>query len=313
MISMTTLLHLLIRYGYFAVLFIVALESMGVPAPGETILLAASVIAGTTRELSLPLVIAAAAGGAILGDNLGYWMGYIGGARLLSRYGHLIRFTERKRKLGLYLFRKHGGKVVFLGRFVTVLRMWAALLAGTHHMSWTRFLCYNALGGIIWATCYGTGGYLLGTQVYRLTGPLGLVTILLAIVGLIIATLFLRRYEHQWEEEAERAFPGAIDQYSNHREAKEPVDDSEQHMRSRLSAQDTIVNLPAQNIRQEQASAAVSRTAYATVTSSMRRVASSLSRATSESQPTTPQNKARLHHITLERFSPAHEQQERNE
>jgi len=167
------LLLWLSTYGYGAVLLVVALESMGVPAPGETVLLAAAITAGTTRVLSLPLVIGAAAGGAVLGDNLGYWIGTTGGARLLLRYGYLVRINERKLKLGLVLFQQHGGKVVFFGRFVTVLRMWAAWLAGIYHLRWTRFLWCNALGGLLWATSYGLGGYLLGTTVYRLTGPLG--------------------------------------------------------------------------------------------------------------------------------------------
>jgi membrane protein DedA with SNARE-associated domain len=169
MILMTTLLHLLTNYGYLAVLLVVALESMGIPAPGETMLLVAAVTAGTTRALSLPLVIAAAASGAILGDNLGYWIGSAGSTRLLHRYGHLVRLNERKLKLGVYLFQRHGGKVVFFGRFVTVLRMWAAFLAGAHRMRWMHFLCCNALGGILWATGYGLLGYLLGSNVSDLS------------------------------------------------------------------------------------------------------------------------------------------------
>src|SRR5258708_7805630 len=93
---------------------------------------------------SLPLVIVAAASGAILGDNRGFWVGREGGSRLLRRNARFIRLNERKLKLGLYLFRKHGGKVVFFGRFLAVLRMWAALLAGTHRMEWNRFLLFNA-------------------------------------------------------------------------------------------------------------------------------------------------------------------------
>jgi membrane protein DedA with SNARE-associated domain len=166
------LTHFLTAYGYWAVLFFVAIESTGIPLPGESILLVAAIYAGTTHRLSVTLVIAAAASGAILGDNFGYWVGREGGYRLLRRYGRYIRLDERKVKLGQYVFRKHGGKVVFFGRFIAVLRAWAAFLAGTNCMPWGPFLLFNALGGIIWATIYGLGGYFLGDNVHRLTGPI---------------------------------------------------------------------------------------------------------------------------------------------
>src|SRR5438876_866404 len=176
------LTHFLVAYGYWAVLLGVAIESTGIPFPGETMLLVAAIYAGTTHRLSLPLVIIAAASGAILGDNLGYWVGREGGYRLLRRYGHVLGLDERKVKLGQYLFRKYGGAVVFFGRFIAVLRAWAAFLAGTNRMPWAPFLLYNALGGIIWATIYRVGGYFLGDNVHRLTGPVGPITFALGLL-----------------------------------------------------------------------------------------------------------------------------------
>src|SRR3989442_7481434 len=207
------LLHLLATYGYWAVFVFIAMESTGIPFPGETMLLVAAVFAGTTHRLSIPLVIVAAAGGAILGDNLGFWVGREGGFRLLRRYGHSIRLNERKLKVGLYLFRKHGGKVVFFGRFVAVLRAWAAFLAGVNRMRWPPFLLFNALGGFVWATLYGLGGYLLGEQIHRLTGPVGTITIVLAVLFLIAFAIFLWRNERKLEERAEKALPGPIEKY----------------------------------------------------------------------------------------------------
>jgi len=137
------LTSLLTTYGDFAVFACIAIESTGIPFPGETMLLVAAIYAGTTHQLSLPLVIAAAATGAILGDNLGFWAGREGGYRLLRRNARFLRLDERKLKLGLYLFMRHGGKVVFFGRFVAVLRMWAASLSGTNRMGWKRFLLFN--------------------------------------------------------------------------------------------------------------------------------------------------------------------------
>ncbi len=207
------LTHLLTTYGYWAVLVFVAIESIGIPFPGETILLVASVYAGKTHHLFIPFVIVMAATGAILGDNIGFWVGREGGYRLLRRYGRYIRLDERRLKLGQYLFMKHGGKVVFFGRFVAVLRAFAAFLAGTNRMPWSRFLLFNALGGIVWATLYGLGGYFLGDNIHRFTGPIGTIAIVLAVVFILGSLLFLHRNEHRLEDEAERALPGSLDDY----------------------------------------------------------------------------------------------------
>jgi len=204
------LTHLLNVYGYWAVLVFVAIESTGIPFPGETMLLAAAVYAGTTHHLAIALIIAAAAAGAIIGDNLGFWVGREGGFRLVRRYGHVVHLDERKIKLGQYLFLRHGGKVVFFGRFVAVLRAWAAFLAGTDHMPWPRFLVFNAAGGILWAILYGLGGYALGNNIHRVTGPVGIVLVILAAAILIGFFVYLRRNEKRLEEEAVQALPGPL-------------------------------------------------------------------------------------------------------
>jgi membrane protein DedA with SNARE-associated domain len=133
------LTHLLMTFGYLAVLVLVGLESTGIPLPGETMLLTAAIYAGTTHRLRIALVIAAAAIGAILGDNLGWWIRREGGYRLLRRYGRYVRLDTRRLKLGQYLFQRYGGQVVFFGRFVAVLRTFAAFLAGANQMPWRRF------------------------------------------------------------------------------------------------------------------------------------------------------------------------------
>lgn len=151
-------------------------------------LLVAAVAAGTTHQLSILLVIVAAVSGAILGDNFGFWVGREGGFRLLRRYGRYIRLDERKLKLGLYLFRRHGGKVVFFGRFIAVLRAWAA------------FLLFNALGGVVWATVYGLGGYFLGDNIHQLAGPVGTITLVLATLIILAGLVFVWRSEQRLEE-----------------------------------------------------------------------------------------------------------------
>ncbi len=189
MLSSGTLQHLISTYGYWGVGGIVALESMGLPLPGEAMLIAAALYAGATHRLDIELVIAAAAAGAIVGDNAGYWIGREIGYRLLLRYGRYLYLTEARIKLGQYLFAEHGGKIVFFGRFVAVPRALAAILAGANHMSWPRFLLFNAVGGIVWATLYGGGAYYLGDELGHVTKPVALglsVVAVIAIAALLI-------------------------------------------------------------------------------------------------------------------------------
>jgi len=195
---------LLAHYGYLAVVVLIGLESMGIPLPGETMLITAAVYAGSTHRLSIGLVILAAVAGAILGDNLGYFIGREGGFRLVRRYGHRIRVTEARLRLGAYLFRRYGAQVVFFGRFVALLRALAALLAGVNHMPWPRFLTFNAAGGFCWAMLYGIGGYAFGRELDRVTGPFRWVLVVLALAATVGFLVFLRRNEERLQAEADR-------------------------------------------------------------------------------------------------------------
>jgi membrane protein DedA with SNARE-associated domain len=204
------LLGLLAAYGYLAVFLFIGIESMGIPFPGETMLITAAIYAGNTHRLNIVLVIAAAAAGAIVGDNLGYGVGHWGGYRLVRRYGRLIRLHEGRLKLGQYMFRKHGGKVVFFGRFVSVLRAYAAFLAGTNRMPWRRFLVFNAAGGVLWATLFGTGAYLLGQQISRLSQAAAIGLGIVAVIVIVAFFVFLRRNEERLMAEAEAAIPTPV-------------------------------------------------------------------------------------------------------
>ena len=199
---------LVAQYGYLAVLVIVGLESTGIPLPGETVLVAAALYAGATNNLNIFSVVLAAAVGAILGDNLGYLVGHWGGYRLLLRYGRHVRLSEKRIKIARYLFLRYGGEVVFFGRFTAILRTYAAFLAGTTRMPWRRFLIFNAAGGIVWATVYGGGAYLLGTQIERVSGELQLVFIAAGVVALVVGAIVVRRHVGRLEAAAEEAFPG---------------------------------------------------------------------------------------------------------
>ena len=203
--------HLLSTYGYAAVFLIVGAESIGIPLPGETTLTLAAVYAGATHHLNIAGVIAAAAAGAIIGDNVGYVLGRLGGYPLLRRYGHYVRVNEHRLKIGRYLFDRHGGKVVFFGRFVSILRTYAAFLAGTMKMEWRRFLLFNAAGGIVWALVFGLGFYYFGSILSALQAP---VDIAIGVTAVLVAAggfLFVRQREEHLGAAAERAYPGSLD------------------------------------------------------------------------------------------------------
>ena len=201
--------HFVATYGYFAVFLIVALESAGIPMPGETVLITAAVFAAH-GTLNIYGVIAAAAAGAILGDNCGYWVGRELGFPLVYRYGRYIRLDERRLKVGQYLFLRHGGAIVFFGRFVAVLRAFAAFLAGVNRYNWEAFFLFNAAGGIVWASIFGVGGYMLGRAFEHYARPVGTAVLIVAAVGVIVAARFIRSHEQALEDEAERALPGPL-------------------------------------------------------------------------------------------------------
>src|SRR5271157_904160 len=196
-------------YGYFAIFLIVAMESAGIPMPGETVLITAAILAGQ-GTLRIYGVIGAAAAGAILGDNCGYWVGREFGFPIAYRYGRYVKLDERRLKLGQYLFLKQGGKIVFFGRFVAVLRAFAAFLAGVNHFNWERFFFYNAAGGIVWASIFGAGGYWLGRAFEIYARPVGITALVVAIVAVFVGARFVRYHERALEDEAERALPGPL-------------------------------------------------------------------------------------------------------
>jgi membrane protein DedA with SNARE-associated domain len=140
-------------------------------------------------------VIAVAAAAAIVGDTGGYWIGRTLGFRLLVRYGRHVRISEDRLKIGRYLFRRHGGKIVFFGRFVALLRVLAALLAGANHMPWPRFFVMNAAGGLCWAATFASAAYLFGDRVSRVEGPIALGLLVLVAAGVVAALFTAHRYE----------------------------------------------------------------------------------------------------------------------
>src|SRR5260221_8360746 len=166
-ISLETLRQALAVMGYPAVMLFIMIESSGIPFPGETMLLLASFYAAIDHQLQLPFIIACAAFGAILGDNIGYYIGRTGGRAFAERFGRYIFLKPAHLDRAERFFAKHGDKTVFFGRFVSILRTWSAFLAGVHQMRWRTFLIYNAAGGVVWAVIFCTLCYLAGGLFYN--------------------------------------------------------------------------------------------------------------------------------------------------
>ena len=201
---MSDLFHEVVQgHATWLVAAVIFFESMVAPLPGESLLIGAAVYAATMGGLQIEWVVFYAAIGAIMGDNVGYLLGHSLGRAALRRWGAKIGLTEQRIVLGEYLFHRHGPKVVFFGRFTAFLRTFAALLAGATRMPWQRFLFWNGVGGVLWTCGYGFGAYLLGSQVHRLLGPLG-IAIGVVAAGLIVwLVVFVRRHEARLITEAQ--------------------------------------------------------------------------------------------------------------
>ena len=182
-------------FAYVLVALLVGGESSGVPVPGETALITAAVLA-SQGKLSLPLVVATAAASAIVGDNFGYLLGRKGARRLLTRAGRLQGPREAFLRRGEAFFARHGGKTVFLGRWLPFLRVTAAWLAGANRMYWPKFLAWNAAGGIAWAITVGVLAYVVGeafVAVLRTAGYVALAVLAVVAISAVAWALLRRR------------------------------------------------------------------------------------------------------------------------
>ena len=187
------------QHGLPLLFVVVMLESFGIPLPGETALIAFGVLAAQGHyRIEWVIVIAAAA--AILGDNLGYWLiGRLGGRALFERWGWLRRYADRVLPRAERIMDRHGGKTVFFGRFIAILRFTAAWVAGLGRMHWWKFLFWNAAGGIAWAAAVGLVAFWAGKaaadaiQRYGLFAAAGVVA--LALIGFIALQIGKRYFE----------------------------------------------------------------------------------------------------------------------
>lgn len=254
LISLDTLRNALNTLGYPAVALFVMIESSGIPFPGETMLLFASFYAAIDQKLQIPWVIACAALGAIVGDNIGYTVGRTGGYKLVRRFGRYLFLKEKHLERAERFFARHGDKTVFFGRFIAVLRAWAAFLAGVNRMRWPAFLIYNAAGGIIWAIIYGCLGFYAGRIFHDNFGAVEHIASTVSWVGaaLIVAVAIavyiifrLRRKQKSQEEEAKEVISLPQEIRSAHAEPPQAEEKTDQEQAGGKEASPPqVVHLP---------------------------------------------------------------------
>jgi membrane protein DedA with SNARE-associated domain len=204
LLPLNALEGLIHQYGYPTIFLCIMLESMGLPLPGESLVIAAALFAARTHHLNIFILVPLAAAGAICGDQVGYGIGRWIGYRVLARWGRKIGLTNERLELGRFLFRKYGADVVFLGRFIVILRTCVAMLAGANRMPWHTFLLWNGLGGIGWTALYGFGAYFLGDAANHIRGPVGIGLAVIGALFLLTAVILVRRNETRLMDEARR-------------------------------------------------------------------------------------------------------------
>jgi membrane protein DedA with SNARE-associated domain len=188
-----TLAPVLDSYGYLAVGGLLFVEDFGVPAPGETILIAAAVYAGA-GQLNIVAVVLVGFLAALAGDNVGFAIGHFGGRALVLRWGRYMFLTEDRRGKAEAFFTRHGGKVVTIARFVEGLRQANGIVAGLAGMQWRRFLAFNALGVALWVGTWSAVGYLAGTILSAIYEQLRRYELyLLAALAVLVAVLIGHR------------------------------------------------------------------------------------------------------------------------
>ena len=197
--------------AYGLIFVLIAIEYLGIPAPGETALILGAILAATTHRLDIWLVIATGAVAAFVGSNVGFAIGYFGGSRVLLRITRWLHIRDERLKVAHYLFNHFGGWVILFGRFVTILRAYISLLGGVARMRYSLFEITSAVGAVLWAGLWGIVYYEAGKVVEHYGGVIRIVLIALAVVLIILGIVLVRANEGRLTAAAEREMPGPLD------------------------------------------------------------------------------------------------------
>jgi membrane protein DedA with SNARE-associated domain len=202
-----TLTHVVAHYGYASVLVAVFVEGMGLPSPGGIVLVAVAAEAATTQDLNIVVILVIATLSGIAGSLCGYWVAHRLGYRLLLHYGSSIGLTERRVKTAKYVCDTYGGLAVLCGRLVAP---WIIPLVGVVGMAWDRVVPHVVGGSLIWTLLFGVGGYVLGTTMQRVQGPLGVLAAVAALGLVIRLSMIIGRNIKRLEDAADQAYPGPL-------------------------------------------------------------------------------------------------------
>jgi membrane protein DedA with SNARE-associated domain len=195
-------------YGYLAAFGLIFVESLGIPVPGEGILIVTALFAARTHHLNVAGVIATASIAAFVGTGLSYYLGRWAGVVLLTRFGHYIGLSAARQRLGQYLFLRHGAEIVFIGRFIAFMRAFEGLLAGANRMPARWFFVFNALGAVAWTNTVGLGAFYFGRAFVHLSRPFGVAALAVTVLAIIAATVYVRGQEVALQSKADAALNG---------------------------------------------------------------------------------------------------------
>ncbi len=200
----------IVQYGYWIVFTVNFFQGFGLPLPGETLLMAASIYAGTSQSLDIHFLVLVTAALVLLNDVLGYVMGRYFGFRWLLKYGERVGLNERRVRLGQYLFLRYGMSFVFFVHFMPFLRGLVGFLAGSNRMPVARYMAGAVVGDAVWVGIFGYGAFWLGQTAHHLIGAVQILIFAAAAMVVVAALIFFRRHETRLMDEAERTLPGPI-------------------------------------------------------------------------------------------------------
>jgi membrane protein DedA with SNARE-associated domain len=201
--TLAHLSHLVAHYGYLATFAAVLVASAGLPLPAGEVLIATAVYAAHTHHLSIAPLLLVGSLGAVIGGATGYGVGRSVAAVTLARYGRFVGLNPARLRLGQYLFLVHGGKIVFILRFVALIGPFGGVLAGANRMPVARFMVFNALGGVAWTLAFGLGGYLFGSFFESVGKPLGIAAVAVAIALVIGLAVYVHNYGAELQAKAD--------------------------------------------------------------------------------------------------------------